>query len=948
MENKRGFIMRNGICIGQDVQRVFSTCPLGTVLSFAGQTAPRGFLLCDGASYLVKDYPDLYAVIGNTYGGDDVNFNVPDYRETVLVGVGENTTDTITSHDIYELGEFKDDQLQGHWHNLGNSNGTVTVALGASARGGSVMGANPASETRYTVENALDAITDGTNGEPRKGTTTHGKQKGVTYIIKAFHTNEGTDSGVSDDVIEYVDGEIDKKAAIDDTQAIETSVWSSQKTSDEITKKQDNLSARKVYVRRNSSTNKYVLLATIDMRIITNLGQPLRIKGVIGNMAANDTANIDLMVNARGGFAQRMLCGTITSKGSLSNNANIIITKSDDEKTAYVYLYCISPYGYIDVEMYLGSVHYSVPSTFDLVGTMQGTEYTNLLDNTYVVTEVGINDTTSSTISTYSSSKIDKKFAPRHFGTDNKTLWLKLQLGTMTTHEPITVTDQYGGQVKILGMYDLSTYKSVKVIRISYGDWSTHSGTDVSTTTSGDGNYKIRRLFYCPDDNNYYLEIRQYSYISVEGAPDATMVVNLPVETSAMTLIPESQFVSKTELAEKTANRQVKIFDNSGSSTEKWYKLCSAITGGIGCNIKLTASRADSTATVQYFSALFRDGRYRYTSACLTRERTVYESELVAEYSAYIVADANNDIWVHAPSYGKVIIEIDTRAITIDGTVGTPVKDYVYSSYESQSIKERLDRMNIKQFNQPGSNTSFKYVTITSTGSGLGGLELNVPYAGKYMFSTPKSAPVYFGSSSHKGYTLNGWAWSDDGKTLYLRVAGFAPFSISVLGSVPNDILVNNVATISDMTSTAPEGVTFVSTPVYSNAVINDSSTGDTTSTWSSSKIASELKTSSDRAITNISFNTDNFTQTESSSSWYYVKNGICYVSLDAMGVANGNNVLKTILPKPITMISVPIIPYNSTSKASGVLSLYPNQSCQSFSIAEGARYIVYFSYPIA
>lgn len=442
------------------------------------------------------------------------------------------------------------------------------------------------------------------------------------------------------------------------------------------------------------------------------------------------------------------------------------------------------------------------------------------------------------------SDELDtKKDIAQTFASEGATKWLKLKLGTFSKFHPIVVSDQYGGKVEILGMANDGTYKPVKLVRHSYGDWTTYSATDYTTTDQGDANYKIRRLFYYPTDSCYYLEIRQWATIKVEGNSTAEMVASLPAETSAMTLIPESQFASKTELAEKTANRQVKTFDNSGSSTEKWCKICSALTSGIGCNIKLTASRVDSTATVQYFSALFRDNRYRYTSTCLTRERTVYESVLVREYSAYIIADANNDIWVHVPSYGKAIIEIDTRAVVIDGTAGTPVEDYVYSSFEMQSVKERLDKLNIKQFNQPGSNTSFKYVTITSSGSGVGGLELNVPYAGKYMFSTPKSAPVYFGSSSHKGYTLNGWAWSDDGKTLYLRVAGFAPFSISVLGSVPNDIHVNNVAIISDMTSTAPEGVTFVSTPVYSNAVINDSSTGDTTSTWSSSKIASEIGT---------------------------------------------------------------------------------------------------------
>lgn len=191
-----------------------SNAPIGTVLSYAGQTTPNGYLICNGASYAVADYPDLYAVIGNTYGGDAENFNVPDYRETVLVGVGENTTDTIASHDIYGLGEFKDDQFQGHWHNLGSSDGIATVSLGAGEKGSSTnSAASDASMKRYVVSTALDAITDGRNGEPRVGTTTRSKQKGVNYIIKAFHTNEGQDEGVSDDVIDLVKTETSKIAS---------------------------------------------------------------------------------------------------------------------------------------------------------------------------------------------------------------------------------------------------------------------------------------------------------------------------------------------------------------------------------------------------------------------------------------------------------------------------------------------------------------------------------------------------------------------------------------------------------------------------------------------------------------------------------------------------------------------------------------------------------------
>ena len=188
-------------------QQVYSNTPIGTVLSFAGQIAPNGYLLCDGATYAVADYQDLYDVIGNTYGGDTENFNVPDYRETVLVGVGENTTDAITTHDVYELGEFKDDMIQGHNHKIVQEAGGAPTDVPNNSV--ALFGGNSLSGTHNT--NVMKEIySDSTNGEPRVGTTTHGKQKGVTYIIKAFHTNEGVDAPVelTDTVINHITNKV--------------------------------------------------------------------------------------------------------------------------------------------------------------------------------------------------------------------------------------------------------------------------------------------------------------------------------------------------------------------------------------------------------------------------------------------------------------------------------------------------------------------------------------------------------------------------------------------------------------------------------------------------------------------------------------------------------------------------------------------------------------------
>jgi hypothetical protein len=62
--------------------------PVGTVVAFAGISAPEGWLLCDGALHSRATYPELSAVLASTYGGDPSNFRVPDLRGRTAVGSG--------------------------------------------------------------------------------------------------------------------------------------------------------------------------------------------------------------------------------------------------------------------------------------------------------------------------------------------------------------------------------------------------------------------------------------------------------------------------------------------------------------------------------------------------------------------------------------------------------------------------------------------------------------------------------------------------------------------------------------------------------------------------------------------------------------------------------------------------------------------------------------------
>lgn len=64
-----------------------SLCPVGTILPYAGDNAPAGWLLCNGASVSRTTYATLYSVVANRFGSaDGSNFNVPDFRGRFLRG----------------------------------------------------------------------------------------------------------------------------------------------------------------------------------------------------------------------------------------------------------------------------------------------------------------------------------------------------------------------------------------------------------------------------------------------------------------------------------------------------------------------------------------------------------------------------------------------------------------------------------------------------------------------------------------------------------------------------------------------------------------------------------------------------------------------------------------------------------------------------------------------
>ena len=69
--------------------------PIGSVMPFAGDKVPDGWLLCDGSEVNISDYPALFDVIRMAWGGDGTTkFRVPDMRGMFLRGVSGTSTKT--------------------------------------------------------------------------------------------------------------------------------------------------------------------------------------------------------------------------------------------------------------------------------------------------------------------------------------------------------------------------------------------------------------------------------------------------------------------------------------------------------------------------------------------------------------------------------------------------------------------------------------------------------------------------------------------------------------------------------------------------------------------------------------------------------------------------------------------------------------------------------------
>lgn len=157
-----------------------SSTPSGAVMAFAMNSAPTGWLACNGAAISRTTYAALFAAIGITYGAGDgsTTFNLPDLRGYFVRGSGTNGDGTASG----TFGAKQADAYLNHSHSITDPGHThqYTAPAGSPLAAGSSGNAFTQTSTTTSSTTGITVNTSTTGG-----TETRPKNIALLYCIKA-------------------------------------------------------------------------------------------------------------------------------------------------------------------------------------------------------------------------------------------------------------------------------------------------------------------------------------------------------------------------------------------------------------------------------------------------------------------------------------------------------------------------------------------------------------------------------------------------------------------------------------------------------------------------------------------------------------------------------------------------------------------------------------------
>lgn len=92
----------------------FNPIPIGLIHPYASPVIPDGYLLCDGATYATADYPELFSLLGYSFGGSGADFAVPNLVDRVIIGSSDTFAFGDTGGEIEHTLDVSEIPSHGH------------------------------------------------------------------------------------------------------------------------------------------------------------------------------------------------------------------------------------------------------------------------------------------------------------------------------------------------------------------------------------------------------------------------------------------------------------------------------------------------------------------------------------------------------------------------------------------------------------------------------------------------------------------------------------------------------------------------------------------------------------------------------------------------------------------------------------------------------------------
>ena len=174
--------------------------PTGSITMYGGASAPSGWLLCDGTSYITGAQAALFAIIGYTFGGSGVNFNVPNMTNNVPVGAGSlaalgatTGSQTVTPTSIAHTHTISHQHIVPIGYNPGDGDiyaqnpatyGTSTIASTTWARQ-AMSGGGGSTNIPFALTSDTQTANSGSTTVTMNASSVVQPSLGITFIIKA-------------------------------------------------------------------------------------------------------------------------------------------------------------------------------------------------------------------------------------------------------------------------------------------------------------------------------------------------------------------------------------------------------------------------------------------------------------------------------------------------------------------------------------------------------------------------------------------------------------------------------------------------------------------------------------------------------------------------------------------------------------------------------------------